>query len=99
MQQEAKTKQAKRSRIYLHIGRLLADDRAVLDIGCYTGLSALAWYEGTKDTQAKVTIANLGEVHKETYGTSRSTPSSVTQSLLLSLGIRFPEMVLMTVLK
>lgn len=28
--------------------------RRVLDIGCYTGLSALAWYEGTKDTQAEI---------------------------------------------
>lgn len=26
----------------------------VLDIGCYTGLSALAWYEGTREIQAEV---------------------------------------------
>lgn len=27
---------------------------SVLDIGCYTGLSALAWYEGTRETKAEV---------------------------------------------
>ena len=26
----------------------------VLDIGCYTGLSSIAWYEGTRKTQAEV---------------------------------------------
>ena len=28
----------------------------VLDIGCYTGLSALAFFEGTKRTNAEVSI-------------------------------------------
>jgi hypothetical protein len=28
----------------------------VLDIGCYTGLSSMAWYEGTKETGAQVLL-------------------------------------------
>ena len=27
---------------------------SVLEIGCYSGYSALAWYEGTKDTKAEI---------------------------------------------
>ena len=99
MQQQANRKQARRSLIHLPIGQLIADDRAVLDIGCYTGLSALAWYEGSKDTGAKVTIIDLCEANKGTYGNFRSTLSNTTQNLLLSLGIRLPETVPMTVLK
>jgi len=43
----------------------------VLDVGCYTGLSAVAWYEGTKETQAKImTIeydAKLAATARETF--------------------------------
>ncbi|KAL2140869.1 hypothetical protein VTI28DRAFT_3160 [Corynascus sepedonium] len=28
--------------------------KRVLEIGCYSGYSALAWYEGTRDTQAEI---------------------------------------------
>ena len=31
-----------------------SDHLVVLDIGCYTGLSALAWYEGTRKSGAHV---------------------------------------------
>ncbi|OTA99738.1 hypothetical protein M426DRAFT_268838 [Hypoxylon sp. CI-4A] len=40
----------------------LARDRKpkrVLEIGCYTGYSALAWYEGTKDTKAEIITLEL----------------------------------------
>ena len=33
-----------------------AENRIVLDIGCYAGLSALAFYEGTKESQAQVKL-------------------------------------------
>lgn len=31
----------------------------VLEIGCFSGYSALAWYEGTKDTQAEIVTLEL----------------------------------------
>lgn len=31
----------------------------VLEIGCYSGYSALAWYEGTKSTQAEIITLEL----------------------------------------
>ncbi|KAI1075120.1 putative SAM-dependent O-methyltransferase [Whalleya microplaca] len=33
--------------------------KRVLEIGCYTGYSALAWYEGTKETQAEIITLEL----------------------------------------
>ncbi|KAK8043256.1 o-methyltransferase domain-containing protein [Apiospora phragmitis] len=39
-----------------------ANDRKpkrVLEIGCFSGYSALAWYEGTKDTQAEIITLEL----------------------------------------
>ncbi|KAK0630430.1 S-adenosyl-L-methionine-dependent methyltransferase [Bombardia bombarda] len=33
--------------------------KRVLEIGCYSGYSALAWYEGTKDTQAEIISLEL----------------------------------------
>lgn len=33
--------------------------RAVLEIGCYTGYSALAWYEATQATQAQIITLEL----------------------------------------
>lgn len=43
----------------------LAQDRKpkrILEIGCYSGYSALAWYEGTKDTQAEIITLELSQV-------------------------------------
>ncbi len=31
----------------------------VLEIGCYSGYSAIAWYEGTKETQAEIVTLEL----------------------------------------
>lgn len=40
--------------------RPLADTpHPVLEIGCYSGYSALAWYEGTRDTQAEIVTLEL----------------------------------------
>ncbi|KAF3010364.1 hypothetical protein E8E14_009515 [Neopestalotiopsis sp. 37M] len=33
--------------------------KRVLEIGCFSGYSALAWYEGTKDTQAEIVTLEL----------------------------------------
>ncbi|KAK2007133.1 S-adenosyl-L-methionine-dependent methyltransferase [Colletotrichum eremochloae] len=33
--------------------------KRILEIGCYTGYSALAWYEGTKDTKAEIITLEL----------------------------------------
>ncbi|KAI5867001.1 putative SAM-dependent O-methyltransferase [Durotheca rogersii] len=33
--------------------------KRILEIGCYSGYSALAWYEGTKDTQAEIVTLEL----------------------------------------
>lgn len=32
----------------------------VLEVGCFSGFSALAWYEGTKATQAEIITLELG---------------------------------------
>lgn len=31
----------------------------VLEIGCFSGYSAIAWYEGTKETQAEIVTLEL----------------------------------------
>ena len=36
--------------------------KRILEIGCYSGYSALAWYEGTKDTQAEIITLELSQV-------------------------------------
>lgn len=41
-------------------GNILKYACSVLDIGCYTGLSAIAWYEGTRSTSAQVRQRNTG---------------------------------------
>ncbi|KZL74856.1 sam-dependent o-methyltransferase [Colletotrichum incanum] len=33
--------------------------KRVLEIGCYSGYSAIAWYEGTKDTKAEIVTLEL----------------------------------------
>ena len=33
--------------------------RAVLEIGTFTGFSAIAWYEGTKATQAEIVTLDI----------------------------------------
>jgi predicted O-methyltransferase YrrM len=33
--------------------------KRVLEIGCFSGYSALAWYEGTRDTQAEIVTLEL----------------------------------------
>lgn len=35
------------------------NEQQVLEIGCYTGYSALAWYEATEDTQAEIITLEL----------------------------------------
>ncbi|KAF4547718.1 O-methyltransferase-like protein [Elsinoe fawcettii] len=35
--------------------------KRVLEIGCYSGYSAVAWYEGTKDTQAEIITLELNK--------------------------------------
>ncbi|MCJ1367963.1 hypothetical protein MMC16_007101 [Acarospora aff. strigata] len=36
--------------------------KRILEIGCYSGYSALAWYEGTKDTKAEIITLELSQV-------------------------------------
>jgi predicted O-methyltransferase YrrM len=36
--------------------------KRILEIGCYSGYSALAWYEGTKSTQAEIITLELSQV-------------------------------------
>jgi predicted O-methyltransferase YrrM len=36
--------------------------KRILEIGCYSGYSALCWYEGTKDTQAEIVTLELSQV-------------------------------------
>ena len=36
--------------------------KRILEIGTYSGYSALAWYEGTKDTQAEIVTLELSQV-------------------------------------
>ncbi|KAI9835616.1 MAG: hypothetical protein M1837_003705, partial [Sclerophora amabilis] len=51
----------------------LAEDRRaerILEIGSYSGYSALAWYEGTKMTQAEIITL---ELNPEMIATSRNT--------------------------
>ena len=36
--------------------------KRILEIGCYSGYSALAWYEGTKETQAEIVTLELSKV-------------------------------------
>ena len=33
--------------------------KRILEVGCYSGYSALAWYEGTKNTQAEIVTLEL----------------------------------------
>jgi len=36
--------------------------KRILEIGCFSGYSALAWYEGTKDTQAEIITLEISQV-------------------------------------
>lgn len=40
--------------------------KRILEIGCYSGYSALAWYEGTRDTQAEIITLELSQVMIDT---------------------------------
>lgn len=55
----AEHQQAKRSTgiLFSHSARMLT--MAVLEIGCYTGYSALAWYEATEATKAEIITLEL----------------------------------------
>jgi len=48
---------------------------AVLEIGCYSGYSALAWYEGTKGTGAEIITLELSPqmiaASRKTFNTNK----------------------------
>ncbi|KAI0020138.1 hypothetical protein F4780DRAFT_743860 [Xylariomycetidae sp. FL0641] len=49
--------------------------KRVLDIGCYTGLSAMAMYEGTRETQAELSVPPFRPAVPSVLGCSSSDPA------------------------
>lgn len=72
---------------------LEADRWIFLDIGCYTGLSALAWYEGTRSTGAKFMVVVGRTMRARAHRRSRFSLSSTMLNLPRPLDPRSPSMV------
>lgn len=86
--------------ILLSVTSLASHHSAVLDIGCYTGLSAIAWYEGTRETQAQVVLFLFGRrlswkddltTNSDLYHWTRSKASSSCQEDFREIWLSWPH--------